>query len=119
MNYFATVGRLLENRGTKVDTHVHIINVGYLALLIALLQPYIALGERRKKRLAVLFMAGAVLLPVSVFLIYYVSLAYSPLAAIGWASIFADLGGLLVIVALTGMLVGVLRHTGKLDAQKG
>jgi hypothetical protein len=28
----------------------------------------------------------------------------------------ADLGGLLVIVALVGMLVGVVRYTGSLDA---
>jgi hypothetical protein len=119
LNYFARVGRLLENRGIKVDTHVHVIDFGYLALLLAPLQPYVAWTEQRKKQLAVLFMVGAVLLPVSVFLIHYVGLAYSPLAAIGWASIFADLGGLLVIVALTGMLVGVLRYTGRLDAQKG
>ena len=29
----------------------------------------------------------------------------------------ADVGGLLVIIALLGMLVGVLRYTGKLDAE--
>jgi len=29
----------------------------------------------------------------------------------------ADLGGLLVIIGLLGMLVGVLRYTGKLDAE--
>ncbi len=110
LNHFARVGRLLENRGTKVDTHVHVINFGYIALLLAFIQPYVAWSERQKKRLAVLFMAGAVLLPVSVFLIYYVGLAYSPLAAIGWASIFADLGGLLVILACVGELAGLWRH---------
>jgi hypothetical protein len=31
----------------------------------------------------------------------------------------ADLGGLLVIVALIGMLVGVLRYSGSLDAASG
>jgi hypothetical protein len=29
----------------------------------------------------------------------------------------ADAGGLMVIVALTGMLVGVLRYSGRADAQ--
>jgi hypothetical protein len=31
----------------------------------------------------------------------------------------ADLGGLLVIVGLSGMLVGVLRYSGSLDAVSG
>jgi hypothetical protein len=53
---------------------------------------------------------GAVLLPVGVFLIHYVALAYSPLQTIGWASIFADLGGLMVLVATFGFLVGIGQH---------
>ncbi len=107
---FQNIGRLLENRGTKVDTHVHIIDFGYLAILLALAQPYLLLDERRKKQLATLFLSGAVLLPVGVFLIYYVGLAYSPLSSIGWASIAADFGGLLVIVAVAWSLVGFWRY---------
>jgi len=38
-----------------------------------------------------------------VFLIHYVGLAHSPLKAIGWASIFADLGGLLVMLRCSGI----------------
>src|SRR5258706_5836686 len=30
---FQNVGSFLENRGTKVDTHVHIIGFGYVALM--------------------------------------------------------------------------------------
>ena len=107
---FRDVGSFLENRGTKVDTHVHIIGFGYLALLLALLEPWIALAENTKRRLAWLLIAGATLLPVGVFLIHYVGLAYSPLAAIGWASIFADLGGLLVLLATLGYLLGLSKH---------
>lgn len=107
---FAEIGGLLENRGTKVDTHVHIIDFGYLALLLALIQPYVALADRARKRLAILFLGGAIMLPVSVFLIHYVGLAGSPLSSIGWASIVADLGGLLVIVASVGELIGLLRY---------
>ncbi|MFQ5776413.1 MAG: hypothetical protein ACE5IP_00230 [Terriglobia bacterium] len=107
--HFAHIGALLENRGTKVDTHVHVIDFGYLALLLALVQPYVAFGDRRKKQLAVLFLTGAILLPVSVFLIHYVGLAYSPLETLGWASLLADFGGLLVIAACGGMLAGVWR----------
>jgi hypothetical protein len=107
---FTDIGGLLENRGTKVDAHVHAIDFGYLALLLALIQPYIALAGRTRKRLAQLFIIGAVMLPVSVFLIHYVGMARSPLATIGWASIFADLGGLLVILACAGVLTGLWRY---------
>ncbi len=106
---FQSIGGFLENRGTKVDAHVHMIDFGYLALLLALLQPYVALEERRKKSLAKLFLAGAVLLPVGVFLIHYVGQAYSPLESIGWASIFGDFGGLLVFLACAGELAGLWR----------
>src|SRR5437764_14019915 len=87
---FQNIGGFLENRGTKVDTHVHMIDFGYLALMLALLQPWVALADAAKKRLAWIFLAGAWLLPVGVYLIHYVGLAYSPMKAIGWASIAAD-----------------------------
>lgn len=106
---FQDVGSFLENRGTKVDTHVHTIDFGYLALLLAILLPWIAFSEATKRRLAWLFLTGAILLPVGVFLIHYLGLAYSPLPSIGWASIFADLGGLLVLVATLGFLLGLGR----------
>jgi hypothetical protein len=107
---FQSVGSFLENRGTKVDTHVHMIAFGYLALMLAILQPWVALREGTRKKLAWLFLVGAWLLPAGVFLIHYVGLAYSPLTSIGWASIFADLGGVVVIVATLGYLLGIGRH---------
>jgi hypothetical protein len=107
---FQDVRSFLENRGTKVDTHVHMIDFGYLALLLAILQPWIAFEEKTKRGFAWLFLAGAALLPVGVFLIHYEGLAYSPLQTIGWASIFADLGGLLVILATLGFLLGLVKH---------
>lgn len=97
---FGRIGELLEDRGTKVDAHVHMTDAGYLALLLALVQPYIALSRKFKKRLASLFIAGGVLLPVGIFLIHYVGLAYSPSAVIGWASILADSAGALLIIIL-------------------
>lgn len=103
-------GAFLENRGTKVDTHVHLIAFGYLALMLALIQPWIAMMEVARRRLAGLFVAGGVLLPVGVFLIHYVGLAYSPLQAIGWASIFADFGGLIVLLSTAGFLAGLARY---------
>src|SRR5713226_8539936 len=106
---FQSVGSFLENRGTKVDTHVHMIDFGYLALLLALLQPWVALGESAKKKLAWVFLVGAWLLPVGVFLIHYVGLAYSR-KTIGWASIAADFGGLLVLVVTAVCLLGLWKH---------
>src|ERR1700730_18653554 len=97
--YFQNVGGFLENRGTKVDTHVHMIDFGYLALMLALLQPWICFTEKTRRRVAWVFLLGGGLLPICVFLIHYVVLAYSPLSSIGWASILADFGGLLVLVA--------------------
>jgi len=109
-DHFQSIGSWLENRGTKVDTHVHLIAFGYLALLLALAQPWVSFSEVTRRRLAWLLVLGGVLLPVGVFLIHYVGLAYSPLQAIGWASIFADLGGLLVLIATAGYLAGMVRH---------
>ena len=109
-SHFNDTGAFLENRGTKVDTHVHLIAFGYLALMLALVQPWVKLSEAVRRRLAWLLVCGAVLLPVGVFLIHYVGLAYSPLKAIGWASIFADLGGLMVLVATAGYLAGAVQH---------
>jgi hypothetical protein len=107
---FAKIGGYLENRGTKVDAHAHMISFGYVALLLALLQPYVAFTEQQKKFFAKLFLFSAALLPVGVFLIHYVGLAGSPLESIGWASIFADLGGALVLVACVAELAGLWRH---------
>ena len=107
---FAKTGEFLENRGTKVDTHVHLIGFGYMALLFALAQPWIALSESVRRKLAWLLICGGVLLPVNVFLIHYVGLAFSPLQSIGWASIVGDTGGLLVLLAALGYLAGIVQY---------
>lgn len=108
---FQNIGGLLENRGTKVDAHSHMIGFGYIALLLALLQPLVAFSESTKKFLAKLFLAGAMLLPVGVFLIHYVGMAGSPFGAIGWASVFADFGGCLVCVVCVCQLAGLWKNT--------
>src|SRR5258707_14878895 len=106
-SHFTHIGEFLENRGTKVDTHVHLIAFGYLALMLALVQPWVRFPESTKRRLAWLLVSGAVLLPVAVFLIHYVGLAFSPLQTIGWASIFADLARLMVLGGSVGCLGGI------------
>jgi hypothetical protein len=107
---FEHIGGLLEDRGTKVDTHVHMTGAGYLALLLALLQPYVALPQKRKRLLAWLFIASGVLLPTGIFLIHYVGLAYSPSAVIGWASVLADSAGAILIVVLILEAWGAWKH---------
>jgi len=108
---FDAIGGYLENRGTKVDAHAHMIGFGYLALLLAILFPWIRLSERTSRRLAALLITGGVLLPVGVFAIHYVGLAGSPLESIGWASIIADAAGLFVVIACAGFLLGLWRHS--------
>src|SRR5215467_7159802 len=44
-----SVGSFLENRGTKVDTHVHMIAFGYLALMLAILQLVGGAAGKHKK----------------------------------------------------------------------
>ncbi len=108
--YFQNVGAFLENRGTKVDAHVHMIDFGYLALLFALIEPWIVFSPLSKRRIAWTFLFGAALLPVGVFLIHYAGPAYSPLKSIGWASIFADFSGTLVLLATLSWLAGLWKH---------
>ena len=109
---FARLGSTLEDRGTKVDAHVHMIDAGYLALLLALVQPYVALSRPAKKLMASLFIAGGVLLPVGIFLIHYVGLSHSPFRAIGWASVLADSAGFLLIVVLIAHAWGFWKYLG-------
>ncbi len=109
---FQNIGSLLENRGTKVDAHSHMIGFGYIALLVALLQPYVAFSESAKRFLARLFLLGGILLPVGVFLIHYVGMAGSPFGAIGWASVFGDFGGFLVWVVCLCELAGLAKYFG-------
>jgi hypothetical protein len=109
---FQNIGGLLENRGTKVDAHSHMIGFGYIALLMALLQPYVSFSETAKRFLAKLFVLGAILLPVGVFLIHYVGMAGSPFASIGWASAFGDFGGFLVWLVCLCELAGLAKYFG-------
>src|ERR1700690_1134407 len=110
-NAFQNIGGLLENRGTKVDAHSHMIGFGYIALLLALLQPFVAFSEPAKQFFAKLFLLGAALLPIGVFLIHYVGMAGSPFASIGWASVFGDLGGFFVWLVCLFEFAGLLKYS--------
>jgi hypothetical protein len=115
--HFMAIGGFLENRGTKVDAHSHIIHMGYIALLLAMLQPWVALSDAAKRRAAWFFVISACLLPPSIFSIHYLGLAYSPLEFIGWGSIFADLFGGLLAIAVAIQLWGLWRHARGQETQ--
>jgi hypothetical protein len=110
LSHFTAIGGFLENRGTKVDAHSHIIHCGYVALLLAILQPWVALKSSTKLQLAWLYIISAALMPPAIFTIYYVGLAYSPFEHLGWASVVADLAGALMAVAVFIELCGLYRH---------
>src|SRR5215470_17292649 len=57
---FQDLGSLLEDRGTKIDTHAHMIGAGYLALMLAIAQPYVVLAAATKKFLARLFISSGI-----------------------------------------------------------
>jgi len=86
------------------------IAAGYLALMLALLQSYVAFNSKIRRIVAQVFIAGGLLLPVGIFLIHYVGLAYSPFKVIGWASVLADSAGALLIAALLGEAWGLWRY---------
>ena len=94
----------------NVAAHAHVIEFGVLAILLAFFQPYVFLSEKWRRIWVVVLLIGSLALPVFVLL----ELQWGLLAG-G----LADLGGLLVIIALFAMLVGIWRYTGKLDSSAG
>jgi hypothetical protein len=103
-------GLLQAEKAVQIAAHSHIIEFGLLAILLSFIQPFILLGQKWRRRWVIILLAGSAILPVFVLLELKVGLV---------AGGIADVGGLLVIVALVGMLVGILRYTGHLDAEAG
>lgn len=102
-------GLLAADKAVKIAAHSHIIEFGILAILLSFVQPYVYLGGAWKRRWILLLLAGSVILPVFVLLELRLGLV---------AGGIADVGGLMVIIALIGMLAGILRYTGALDSQE-
>jgi len=103
----ADFGSLAAEKAVKIAAHSHIIEFGLLAILLSFIQPYVYLADIWKQRWAVVMLVGSLVLPVFVLLELKLGLL---------AGGIADTGGFMVIVALSAMLVGVLRHGGSLDA---
>jgi hypothetical protein len=100
-------GNLAGARAVNIAAHSHIIEFGLLAMLLSFVQPFVFLSEKWKRRWVKLLLGGSVILPVFVLLELKLGLL---------AGGIADIGGLMVIVGLVGMLVGILRYSGGLDA---
>jgi hypothetical protein len=101
---------LQAEKAVKIAAHSHLIEFGLLAMLLSFVQPYVFLREAWRRFWVKLLLAGSVILPGFVLLELRMGLI---------AGGIADVGGLMVIVAITGMLCGVLRYTGRLDAEAG
>lgn len=85
-----------------VDAHTHFIKVATVLLLIAILYPVISLGEKLKRALALMLLAGNVVFPAGVL-----SEIYIP----GWTGqAVAAAGALLLIAAFAGIVWGLLRR---------
>ena len=106
----ADYGSLAAEKAVKIAAHSHLIEFGLLAMLLSFVQPYVQLRDTWKRRWVIVLLIGSIVLPVFVLLELNLGLL---------AGGIADLGGLLVIVGLLGMLVGVLRYSGGLDAVSG
>jgi hypothetical protein len=106
----ADYGALAAERAVKIAAHSHIIEFGLLAILLSFIQPYVYLRETWKRRWVIVLLAGSVILPVFVLLELKLGLL---------AGGIADLGGLTVVVALIGMLTGIVRYSGSADASTG
>jgi hypothetical protein len=102
----ASYGSLAAERAVKIAAHSHVIEFGLLAMLLSFVQPYVDLSDRWKRRWVKVLLAGSAILPVFVLLELNLGLV---------AGGIADVGGLLVIIALIAMLVGVLRYSGRLE----
>jgi hypothetical protein len=102
-------GRLQGEKAVDIAAHSHVIEFGLLAILLSFIQPIVFFDSRRKRIWVKLLLAGSIILPVFVLLEMRLGLI---------AGGIADIGGLMVLIALLGMLAGVLRYTGALDANR-
>jgi len=109
-NQVTNLGNLAGEKAVNIAAHSHIIEFGLLAILLSFIQPYVSLSDNWRRRWVKVLLMGSIILPLFVLLELKFGLV---------AGGIADFGGLMVIIALIGMLVGVLRYSGTLDAPSG
>ena len=99
-------GNLAGVKAVNIAAHSHIIEFGLLSILLSFIQPFVFLSDKWKGRMVKMLLGGSVILPGFVLL------------ELKWGLVaggIADLGGLLVVIGLVGMVVGVRRYSGSLD----
>lgn len=98
--HFERIEFLLDRRGRIMNTHSHAGAFGILALMLALIQPMLAMAEITKRRLAFCVIAGGIIQPFFIFASSYTGL---------WANYLSHLGALLIIIGISGTIIGLLR----------
>ena len=101
---------LQAEKGIYIATHSHFIEFGLMAILLAFAQRFVFLSDTWKLPLGPVA-RGRRLSPTRA--------VQSELWSGFYGGAVADLAGFLVITALLSMLLGVIRHTGAVDARGG
>jgi hypothetical protein len=99
--------RMQSRIAITAAAHSHAIEFGFLMLLLAFVQRFIMLSEVWRLRWARTVSVGAFALPVCVYLATMYGLR---------AAAFSDLFGGIVLLGLSAMIFGMIRHTGAVDA---
>ena len=99
--------RMQSKIAITVAAHSHAVEFGFLMLLLAFVQRFVMLSETWRLRWARTVSVGAFALPVCVYLATMYGLR---------AAAFSDLFGGVVLVGLSAMLFGMIRHTGAIDS---
>lgn len=104
--HFAVILDLAEKRGRTMNSHSHLAAFGLLALVLALVQPWVELSARRRLQLVIVFFAGCLVQVAGVYVSYYTSqrLLY-----------LSDVGGALLILAVAGTCWGMRRAAAGLS----
>jgi hypothetical protein len=106
-NALSEYGQLGGEKAVNIAAHAHAIEFGLLAMLLAFFQPFVSLRDSWKRNWAWVLLLGSLALPLFVLLELKLGLL---------AGGIADVGGLLVMIALLEMWIGILRYTGEIDA---
>lgn len=105
---FATIENLATKRGRIMNTHSHLSGYGLLAVVLSFLLPQVGFSRGVSNWLAGLFILGAGIHCLAVYLSYYFGL---------WLAYAGDMGAMMVLISITAILMGFLKHqSGALES---
>jgi len=93
---FPVIEELTAKRGRVMSTHSHLGGFGFFALMLAYIQPWLKLDDRTKLLNAIIFLAGAAIYVLGIFVSQYLG---------SWVLYIADFGALCVIVICIRTLI--------------